>query len=251
MPATGQNTSELRIVPDDASLYAMSVEEFFRCAQAAIKTRGRFCVVLSGGNTPRGVYSLLAETKKDALPWDKIFIFFGDERHVPPDHPESNYRMARESLLSKVPCPPENVFRIPAELPAEEAATRYDQQIRGFFKLGDQDWPQFDLILLGLGEDGHTASLFPGSPALREQHKLVDANWVEKFQSHRITFTYPVLNHALQVLFLVSGQGKAQILRDIFDPAMKGRYPAQAVQPKDGTVLWIADRAAAALLGQT
>jgi 6-phosphogluconolactonase len=251
MPATGQNTSELKIVPDVATLYAQAAGEFVRCGQAAIDARGRFCVVLSGGNTPRGVYSLLAETKKDSLPWNKIYIFFGDERHVPPDHPDSNYRMARESLLSKVPCPQENVFRIPAELPAEEAAARYDQQIRAFFKLGDNDWPQFDLILLGLGEDGHTASLFPGSPALQEQRKLVDANWVEKFQSHRITFTYPVINHALQVLFLVAGQGKAQVLRDIFDPAMKGRYPAQAVQPRDGTVLWIADHAAAGLLGRT
>jgi 6-phosphogluconolactonase len=248
---TSTTTAELKVVPDVAALYAEAAEEFCRCAQAAFNARGRFCVALSGGNTPRGVYSLLAEKKKDSVPWDEVYIFFGDERHVPPDHPDSNYRMARESLLSKVPIPPANVFRMPAELPAEDAAAQYEQGLRAFFNLGKNDWPQFDLILLGIGEDGHTASLFPGSLALNEQSKLVAANWVEKFQSPRITFTYPVLNHALRVLFLVSGQGKAQILRDIFDPAMKGLYPVQGVQPANGTVLWIADRDAAGLLGRT
>jgi 6-phosphogluconolactonase len=247
----GQNAAELKVVPDATSLYAMAAEEFCSCGQPAIAARGRFCVALSGGNTPRGVYSLLAEKKKDSLAWDKVYIFFGDERNVPPDHPDSNYRMARESVLSRLPIPAANVFRIPAELSADAAAGQYEQSLRGFFGLGGGSWPQFDLILLGIGEDGHTASLFPGSPALREQSRLVVANPVEKFHSERITLTYPVLNHALEVLFLVSGQGKAPILRDIFDPAMKGRYPAQAVQPEHGKVLWIVDRDAAGLLGRT
>jgi 6-phosphogluconolactonase len=251
MPTEARNLQEMRVVPDATALNAMASEEFCHCAQAAIAARGRFCVALSGGNTPRSVYSLLAERRKDSLPWDKVYIFFGDERHVPPDHPDSNYRMAYESLLSKVPVPPSNVFRVPAELPATDAAAQYDQSIRSFFLLSEGRWPQFDLILLGLGEDGHTASLFPTSPALHEQSRLVAANWVEKFGDHRITFTFPVLNHALEVLFLVSGQAKAPILRDLFDPAMKGRYPAQAVQPVTGRVLWIADRDAAGLVGRS
>jgi 6-phosphogluconolactonase len=159
--------------------------------------------------------------------------------------------MARESLLSKVPIPQGNVFRMAGELPAADTADQYERAIRAFFHLGANDWPRFDLILLGIGEDGHTASLFPGSPALRDESRLVAANWVEKFHGDRITLTYPVLNHAGNVLFLVSGQGKAQILHDLFDPAMKGRYPAQAVQPESGRVLWIADAAAAGLLQRT
>jgi 6-phosphogluconolactonase len=248
MPAAG---AELKIVHDVAALNAAAVEEFCRCAAAAIAARGRFCVALAGGNTPRGVYALLAQDQKDRLPWEKIYVFFGDERSVPPDHPDSNYRMARESLLSKVPIPPQNVFRVLAELPPEAAADQYDRHLRGFFHLADNAWPVFDLILLGIGEEGHTASLFPGSAALAEKSRLVVANWVEKFKTYRITFTYPVLNHAEEVVFLAAGQGKAQILRDIFDAAKKNNYPAQAVQPQDGRLLWIVDREAASLLGRT
>lgn len=251
MPATGKSAAELKVVAGAAAFYAEAAQEFSRCAEAAIAARGRFSVTLSGGNTPRGVYSWLAEQKNSRLPWDKVFVFFGDERAVPPDHPDSNYRMARESLLSRVPIPSANVFRILAELPAGQAADRYEQDLRKFFRLAGDAWPQFDLIMLGLGEDGHTASLFPGSKALQEQSRLVVANWVEKFSSYRITFTYPVLNHAAEILFLVSGQAKAPILRDIFDPARTNSYPAQAVQPVNGRLLWIADRDAAALLGRT
>lgn len=251
MPAAEQNTVGLKIVADAAALYAEAAGEFRRCAESAIAARGRCSVALSGGNTPRGVYSLLAENKKDALPWDRIYAFFGDERPVPPDHPDSNYRMTRESLLSKVPIPTNNVFRIPAELPADKAADRYERELREFFRLDAGHLPRFDLIMLGIGEDGHTASLFPGSKALQEQSKLVVANWVEKFQTYRITFTYPVLNHAEEVLFLASGKSKAQILREIFDPAGKKAYPAQAIRPVNGRLLWIADQDAAGLLPRT
>src|SRR5689334_5325737 len=164
---------EIRVAADNAALNLMAVEEFCRSAKVAIAARNRFCVALSGGNTPRAVYSLLAATQRDFLPWDKIYIFFGDERHVPPEHPDSNYRMARESLLSRVPLPQKNIYRVRAELDAKIAAQEYEDQLREFFQLQDirlqnNDWPQFDLILLGLGDDGHTASLFPGSPALTE-----------------------------------------------------------------------------------
>ena len=248
MARTGQNAGELKVVADPAALYAEGAQEFTRSAESAIARRGRFSVALSGGNTPRGVYSLLAEQTKGALAWDKIYVFFGDERSVPPDNPESNYRMARESLLSKVPIPAGNVFRVPAELPPDQAADQYERQIREFFHLTSDSWPRFDLILLGIGECGHTASLFPASKALEEHSKLVVANWVEKFSTYRITFTYPVLNHAAEALFLVSGEGKAQILKSVLAPSEPKAYPAQAVQPQAGIVMWLVDREAARLL---
>ena len=243
----GNQPDNLMIVKDAVALYYAAADEFSRCAQAAIAQRGRFAVVLSGGNTPRGVYSLLAQEHR-GLPWEKIFVFFGDERHVPPDDPESNYRMAAESLLTKVPIPAANVYRVPAEFPADSAADQYEREIRTFFHLQANAWPRFDLIFLGIGEDGHTASLFPGSAALKETSRLVAANWVEKFKAYRITFTYSVLNHAAEVLFLVSGAGKAQIIREILIPSGEQRYPAQAVQPEDGNVIWLVDQDGARLL---
>jgi 6-phosphogluconolactonase len=247
-PLANKNAAELKVVPDVAALNAAATQEFSACVEAAVAARGRCSVALSGGNTPRGAYSLLAEQHKNTLSWDKVFIFFGDERHVPPDHPDSNYRMAREALLSRVPVPEQNVFRVRGELPADLAADRYESELRAFFRMTGGGWPRFDLILLGIGDDGHTASLFPGTSALKEQSRLVVGNWVEKFQSYRITFTYPVLNHASEVVFLVSGKSKSEILRDIFDPAKRGNYPAQDVQPENGRLLWIADRDAASRL---
>jgi 6-phosphogluconolactonase len=242
------NTPELSVVQDAESLSRAVVAEFCRAADEAIAARGRFAVALSGGNTPRAAYSLLAAEHKDSLPWKKIFVFFGDERLVPPDHPDSNYRMARESLLARVPIPPANVFRIKAELPADLAAGTYEDSLRGFFRLSPGAWPRFDLILLGLGDDGHTASLFPGSAALSEDARLVVANWVEKFKTSRITFTFPVLNHAAEVVFLVSGAGKASIVREIFSRSQNTIFPAQRVRPEQGRLLWMADRQAASQL---
>jgi len=215
-------------------------------AETAVRERGRFSVALSGGNTPRTVYSLLANEHKQ-LPWDRIHIFFGDERHVPPDDPESNFRMASESLLSKVPIPQNNVHRIRAELDAEAAAMQYEQELREFFHLMDHDWPRFDLIFLGLGDDGHTASLFPGSKALSNESSRVAANWVEKFQTSRITLTFPVLNHAAEIVFLVSGAGKARILSEVLRPGVR-KFPAQNVQPENGRLLWLVDQDAGSLL---
>jgi len=243
-----QKPGNLTVVADASALYRAAAAEFSRCAREAIASRGRFAVALSGGNTPRGVYSLLAAEQTNVLPWNQIYVFFGDERHVPPDHPDSNYRMANETLFSKVPIPPQNVFRVPAELPAGAAADEYERSLRSFFNLSPGSWPSFDLILLGLGDDGHTASLFPGSAALQETSRLVVANWAEKFQSFRITFTYPVLNRAAEVLFLVSGESKAQILKEVLAPSGPRIYPAQAVQPHPGILTWLADRDAARLL---
>jgi len=244
-------TPEIKIVEDITQLNREAANEFLRSAQASIVSRGRFCVALAGGSTPGGVYSLLAEDQSNPekrLPWEKVFVFFGDERHVPPDDPESNYRMAKESLLSKIPIPQQNVFRVASELDANTAASQYEQQLLNFFRVAREEWPQFDLIMLGMGPDGHTASLFPGSPALEETHRKVVANWVEKFQSFRITFTFPVLNHAAEVMFLVSGEGKAEVLKQVLRNPAKDVYPCQKVQPEAGRLLWIVDRAAAKLL---
>ncbi|MGC2696829.1 MAG: 6-phosphogluconolactonase [Candidatus Angelobacter sp.] len=239
---------EVKIVPDNAALKRAAAQEFQRLAETAISERGRFSVALSGGNTPRGVYSLLAEEYQNTLPWDKIHMFFGDERNVPPDHPDSNYRMANEALLSRVPIPAKNVNRIRTELGPEAAAEEYQTRLREFFHLTDNDWPRFDLVLLGLGDDGHTASLFPGTQALNDVSHAVIANWVEKLQSFRITFTFPVLNHAAEVLFLVSGAGKAPILKDVIQPPGAMKFPSQRVHPEKGRLLWLADQDAARLL---
>ena len=238
--------TQVKIVSDNATLARTAADEFHRMAEAAIQERGRFSVALSGGNTPRTVYSLLASEHKQ-LPWNNIHIFFGDERHVPPEDPESNFLMASEALLSKVPIPEVNVHRIHAELDAQTAAAEYDQQLVNFFHLSNHDWPRFDLIFLGLGEDGHTASLFPASKALTESSRRVVANWVEKFQTFRITLTFPVLNNAAEVAFLVSGAGKAQILNQVLRPGAQ-KYPAQCVQPENGRLLWLVDQDAGSLL---
>lgn len=237
---------EVKIVPDNATLARTAAQEFHSQAETLVGQRGRFSVALSGGNTPRSVYSLLAAEHKE-LPWHGIHVFFGDERHVPPDDADSNFRMARETLLSKVPIPEQNVHRIRAELDAAEAARQYDDELRKFFHLVDNDWPGFDLVLLGLGDDGHTASLFPGSSALTDLTDRVTANWVEKLHTFRITLTIPVLNHASEVLFLVSGGNKAQVLSEVLRPGAN-KYPAQRVQPVNGRLLWLVDQDAGRLL---
>jgi 6-phosphogluconolactonase len=203
---------------------------------------------LSGGSTPRSLYSLLAQNR--SLPWDKIYFFFGDERHVSADSPESNYRMARESMLSKVPTPASNVFRIPAENPdVREAAKAYEQTLRQFFEIPATGFPRFDIVLLGMGPDGHTASLFPGTSALQEKSRWVVSNWVEKFKTDRITLTLPVLNNAAVVMFLVSGQDKAQPLKEVLEGKESGElYPSKLIQPVDGELIWMVDRAAGAQL---
>ena len=240
--------AEIRILKTAAELFEAAAADFAARATGAVQASGRFTVALSGGSTPRTLYSLLAT--KPNIPWDKICFFWGDERHVPPDHPESNYRMANEALLSKVPVRPENIFRIHAEEnDAAAAAMQYEQALRDSFHLSPGQFPRFDLILLGTGPDGHTASLFPGTAALNEPQRLVVANWVPKFNTHRITFTFPVLNAAACVMFLASGPDKAAILREILEnPAAD--LPSQRVQPTNGALIWLVDRAAAGALSR-
>ena len=238
----------IEILATAADLFHAAAEEFVRVGRLAIGAQGRFSVALSGGSTPKKLYSLLASNHAD-FPWNRAFFFFGDERHVPPSDDESNYRMVSEALLSKISIPPSNVFRVMAEDPdAAAAASDYEIQIRTFFELKPAEFPRFDLILLGMGPDGHTASLFPDSEGLKERSRLVIANWVEKFKTHRISFTFPVLNHAAEVMFLASGSDKAEMVRQVLEVETKPPYPTQQVQPENGRLLWMLDEAAAAKL---
>ena len=244
---------EIRTLATPQDLSAAAAEEVGRAANEAVAERGRFTIALSGGSTPRNLHTLLAANARTSLPWDHTFFFWGDERHVPPDDPESNYRMADETLLSKIPVAPAHVFRIPAENPdAAAAAEAYEQTLRKFFALEPGQFPRFDLILLGMGPDGHTASLFPGTAALEEKSHLVVANWVEKFKTCRITLTLPVLNAARCVVFLVSGTDKAPALHAVLQSDEPGeQYPAKLVRPTDGKLIWLVDRAAASGLKPT
>jgi 6-phosphogluconolactonase len=235
-----------RIFDTPTDLFQGAAEEFSKRAVAAIKDHGRFCVALSGGSTPKSLFALLASGKFPAFPWDRTFLFWGDERYVPSDAAESNYRMTRETLLSKVPIPAENVFRIKTEIsPADQAATDYEQTLKNFFNLKSGQFPRFDLTLNGVGTEGHTASLFPDSPALEEKTRLVVAPWIEKFQMFRISLTLPVFNTAACVLFLAAGKEKAPILQEVFESPGRG-LPAQRIHPANGELLWFIDRAAAA-----
>jgi 6-phosphogluconolactonase len=186
----------------------------------------------------------------DRFPWQKTHFFWGDERHVPPDHADSNYRMAFETMISKVPVVPSQVHRIKSEnLDAARAAQSYEEDLLQHFRLTQGTWPQFDLVLLGLGSDGHTASLFPDTDVLEERSRLVAPVWVPKFQASRITLTVPLLNHAANILFLVAGKDKAVALQAVLRGELQpGRYPAQLIRPLRGSLLWLVDRDAASLL---
>jgi 6-phosphogluconolactonase len=219
-------------------------ERLARAAAEYFLTRSPATVALSGGSTPKAMFQVLADQFRQQTPWSKIHFFWSDERHVPPDHRDSNYRMANEALLSHVPVAPENVHRIHSENPnAGECAREYEQTLRD---ITQQTLPRLDLILLGVGTDGHTASIFPGSDVLHETKRLVVAPWVEKLQTYRITMTLPLLNNAASVVFLVSGTEKAAIVKEVLEGETK--YPAQAVQPNHGELIWMLDKDAARLL---
>lgn len=220
-----------------------AAEHFVAKSSEALAEKDRFTVALSGGSTPKILYGLLADPNepfRDRIAWEKIDFFWSDERHVPPDHADSNYRMAHEALLARVPVSNEQIHRVPSENPnAEAAAQAYEKTIKTVTR---ETLPQLDLVLLGLGTDGHTASIFPGSEVLHETKRLVAAPWVEKFNAHRITMTLPLLNNGKSVVFLVSGAEKAAIVKEV----LKGpeKYPAQAVKPTRGELLWLLDKEA-------
>ena len=239
------------VVDDAAALAREAAEEIERRAAAAVASRGRFTVALSGGSTPRRLYTLLSDPAAPfckAISWSRVHLFWSDERHVPPDDPQSNYRMARETLISRVPIPADNVHRIEAELPdAAEAAARYVEELARFFALSPGEFPRFDLMLLGIGTEGHTASLFPGTKALEIRDRRVVENRVSMLNAFRITMTIPVFTRAAVVQFLISGEDKAPILRVIFDPeGPPDALPCQLIRPESGDLIWLVDRAAAA-----
>lgn len=245
----------IRVLADAAGLYRAAAEEFVARTSPAARARGVVTVALAGGSTPRGLYALLATNPefRARVPWAETHFFWGDERHVPRDHPESNYRMAREAMLGRAPVPPSHVHRIRAEDPdAERVAREYEAEIREFFAahgLMDGGLPRFDLVLLGMGPDGHTASLFPGTAAVSETERLVQAPWVPKLGAHRITLTPPALNRAAAVVFLVVGGDKAETLRAVLEGERRpDLYPSQGIRPSSGELLWLVERGAAARL---
>jgi 6-phosphogluconolactonase len=235
------------------NLEALSREGARRFAGAAAESAhaGRnFSCSLSGGSTPRRLFELLSSAEYP-VPWERVQLFQVDERTVPPDHPESNYRMIREALLSKVPIPSANFHRMAAEKTDLEAAAReYAAELDRVLHPAPGEWPRLDLVFLGMGDDGHTASLFPLSPALAERKLWVCSNYSPRLGKHRLTLTYPVLNAAAQIIFLVSGDDKAETLRQVLE-GPPGIYPVQGISPEKGSLSWFADRAAARLLTRT
>lgn len=236
---------EIIICRDAAELARRAAGQFTARAAEAIARAGRFAVALSGGSTPRAVYALLASPEfRERIDWPRVHLFWGDERCVPPGHPDSNFRMVREALLAKIEIPLENIHRMIGEREPAEAAAAYEEELKKFF--GAEHVPRFDLIFLGLGEDGHTASLFPGTAALDDTEHWVAAIYVERLQSYRLTLTLPVINAARQATFLVSGASKARIVREILasDSALQN-YPVAKVRPVDGQLTWLIDGDAA------
>lgn len=235
---------------DAPALARATVEYVMRAARQAIAVHGGFSMALSGGSTPRAVYSLLAAECANALPWDRVHLFYGDERHVPPDDPNSNHRMVRETLLTAPGIRDRvHVHRIEAERPAAEAADRYEAEIQQHFAIVRGEQPAFDLVLLGMGTDGHTASLFPGTSALHETVRTVVANDVPQLNTRRITLTFPAIAKARNVVFLTAGADKAAMLRRILaDNPGEPPLPCQLVRAAGGVPVWLTDVAAAATL---
>ncbi len=225
-----------------------------RIAGDAVAAHGAFTVALSGGSTPKVLYALLAEhpSLRNSLPWDKMKVFFGDERHVGPGHADSNFQMATDAMLSKVPLHPHQVHRIKGEYPdTAQAAAEYEEVIRREFGLQAGAFPRFDLILLGMGSEGHTLSLFPGTKALNETQRIVTSNWVGKLCTDRVTLTAPAANNAANVIFMITGADKACALKSVLEgPLEPEQLPAQMIQPANGNVSWLVDQAAGSLLSK-
>ncbi len=232
----------VRLFNTTIGVFAAAREHVLTIARSSITDRGRFDFVLSGGRTPESVYKSLVDAD---LEWRKVHVWFGDERCVPPVHVDSNYHMAKEALLSHVAIPPANVHRIRGELDAYRASEEYEAEMRRVLKVPDGDVPRFDLVLLGMGSDGHTASLFPGTPATVEEDALCCGTWVEKMKAYRITLTFPVFDNAANVLFLACGADKAPMVKlATADTVGPDTPPAGRVRPKHGDLVWFVDAAA-------
>jgi 6-phosphogluconolactonase len=235
---------EIKVVPDMTELVREAADRIVDAARRAIAEKGSFSIALSGGHTPKGLYELLAsEPYRSAIDWPNVEIYFGDERSVPPDSEQSNFRMANEALLSKVPIPRDHIHRIRGEIDPNTAAIEYGQLLKQ--KFGDGG---LDMALLGMGDDGHTASLFPGTAALHETHHRAVANHVEKLNTWRVTMSAPFLNRSREIMILISGADKAKRAAEVLEgPREPERLPIQMIEPRDGKVTWLLDAAAAGM----
>jgi 6-phosphogluconolactonase len=247
-------TAGVRILPNPAVVAKRAAQEFVQAAAAAVREKGEFHVVLAGGSTPKALYNLLVNDPllRSQVPWDKMYVFFGDERHVGPAHPESNFRMANEAMLSAAPLKADQITRIKGEYSdAEQAAREYEQALASHFKLKSAEFPRFDLLLAGMGNEGHTLSLFPGTKALHANGRIAVRNWVGKLFTDRITLTAPAACAAAEILFMVTGADKALALKGVLEgPYEPEQLPAQLLQPKDGKLLWLVDTAAGGMLSR-
>lgn len=240
--------AELRIFEDGEELSREAADFVVWAGEQAVSAAGTFRLALAGGSTPRGLYAYLASSPlARRLDWRRVSVFFSDERCVPPDHPDSNFRMATETLIAPLGLPRERIFRMRGEDEPERAAREYEDRLRNEFGALPPSWPRFDLILLGLGEDGHTASLFPQTPALEERHRLVVPNRAPRGVAQRLTFTVPLINQAQAVVFLVSGAKKAPAVKAVLEDraAVGTQFPAKLIRPEQGRLIWFLDRAAA------
>lgn len=248
-------TIKYYVEPDPAALARRAACHFVEMVSEAAEANGRARVAVSGGSTPKAAFQLLADPDqkyRNRMPWDALELFWVDERTVPPDHAESNYRMTREAMLDHVHLRPEQVHRMEGELEPEAAAARYESELRNTFRLEGAETPRFDLISLGMGDDGHTASLFPHTAAIHEMGRLVVANQVPQKDTWRITLTWPVINQARSVFFLIAGADKAERVHEVFiGPRDPERLPSQLIWPSSGILTLFLDKAAAALLPAT
>ncbi|GGG63626.1 6-phosphogluconolactonase [Edaphobacter dinghuensis] len=245
-------TVTYRISPTPAAVAQAAAKLFADAAVAAVQARGRARIAISGGTTPKAMFALLADPAQPffkQVPWAKLDLYWVDERCVPPTDADSNYRMTNEALLSKVPLAPERIHRMEGELDPAVAAARYESTIRNTFRLEGAETPTFDLVLLGMGDDGHTASLFPHTEAINDLTDIVTANHVPQKDTWRITLTWPVINQGREVAFLIEGAGKAQVLHDVLlGPYQPDTYPSQIIRPASGQLTLLLDSAAASKL---
>jgi 6-phosphogluconolactonase len=248
-------TIKYYVEPDPAALARRAAIHLVEMISESDEANGRARIAISGGSTPKAAFQLLADPNepfRGRMPWEDIELFWVDERTVPPDHPESNYRMTREALLDHVPLHPQQIHRMEGELEPEVAAARYESDLRNTFRLEGAETPRFDLISLGMGDDGHTASLFPHTAAIHEMGRLVTANQVPQKDTWRITLTWPVINHARSVFFLIAGADKASPVHEVFmGPRDPEALPSQLIWPTSGILTLFLDKAAAALLPAT
>jgi 6-phosphogluconolactonase len=243
---------EIRILADGTAIAKRAAQVFVQAAEVALRAKGSFNMALAGGSTPKALYGLLVNdpTLRSQVPWDKMHLFFGDERHVAPDHADSNFRMVTEVMISKAPLKTEQVFRIKGEYPdTNQAALEYENAVREYFKLKDGEYPRFDLVLAGMGSEGHALSLFPGTKALHADGRVVVRNWIGKLYAERITLTAPAASNAAQIIFMVTGADKAPALKAVLEgPFEPEQLPAQLLQPQNGKLLWLVDTAAGSML---